>query len=106
MRMKANILAVAMLPLMSGGCVASMVADVVTAPVKIVGKGADLLTTSQAEADENRGRALRHRDERLGKLARERDDYGKKCADKGKAKDCERADAAEAEIRELLAKPY
>lgn len=106
MRRIGTILAIATLPLMSGGCVASVVADVVTAPIKVVGKGADLLTTSQSEADENRGRALRHRDEKLGKLARDRDDYGKKCAKKGKDEDCRRAAEADAEIRELLAQPY
>lgn len=106
MRRNTTFLAIAILPLLSGGCVASVVADVVTAPVKIVGKGADLLTTSQSEADENRGRALRHRDERLGKLSRDRDEYSKKCAKKGKDDDCRRAAEADAEIRELLSRPY
>jgi hypothetical protein len=106
MRRIASFLAIATLPLFSGGCVASVVADVVTAPIKIVGKGADLLTTSQSEADEKRGRALRHRDEKLGKLSRDRDDYGKKCAKKGKDDDCRRAAEADAEIRALLAQPY
>ena len=56
------------------GCVASVVKDVVTAPVKVVSKTADVMTTSQSEADEKRGRALRKQEERLGKLARKRDD--------------------------------
>ncbi len=99
-----SIACLACLPVLTGGCVASVVADVVTAPVKIVSGGVDLLTTSQSESDEKRGRALRHRDERLGKLSRVRDEYGKKCAKKGKEQDCRRA--AEAEIRDLLAKPY
>lgn len=106
MRRIATFLALASLPLLSTGCVADVVADVVTAPVKIVGKGADLLTTSQSEADEKRGRALRHRDERLGKLSRDRDDYGQKCAKKGKEDDCRRAAEADVEIRELLNQPY
>ncbi len=99
-------LAAALLPLLCGGCIASTVVDVVTAPVKVVGKGADLLTTSQSEADENRGRALRHRDEKLGQLSRERDKYGKKCAKDGQKDDCRRAEKADMEIRELMAQPY
>ncbi len=41
-----------------GGCV-STVASVVTAPVKVVAKGADWATTSRDEADRNRGRKIR-----------------------------------------------
>ena len=39
------------MPMLLGGCVTSIVKDVVTAPVKIVSKTADVLTTSQSEAD-------------------------------------------------------
>lgn len=63
------------------GCVASVVKDVVTAPVKIVSKTADVLTTSQSESDEKRGRELRKREEALGKLARQRDKAREKCED-------------------------
>lgn len=63
------------------GCVASIVKDVVTAPVKIVSKTADVLTTSQSESDEKRGREMRKREEALGKLARQRDKQQEKCAD-------------------------
>ena len=49
------------------GCIARTAADIVTLPVKAVGKTADLLTTSQSEADEKRGRALRKREECLGR---------------------------------------
>jgi hypothetical protein len=63
------------------GCVASVVKDVVTAPVKIVSKTADVLTTSQSESDEKRGRELRKREEALGKLARQRDKARQKCED-------------------------
>jgi Tfp pilus assembly protein PilN len=65
---------------MLSGCV-SLVTDVVTAPVKIVSKTADVLTTSQSESDENRGRELRKREEALGKLARQRDKAREKCED-------------------------
>lgn len=63
------------------GCVTSVVKEVVTAPVKIVSKTADVLTTSQSEADEKRGRELRKREEALGKLARQRDKAREKCED-------------------------
>ena len=55
------------------GCVASVAKtafDVVTLPVKVVAKGVDLATTSQSEADENRGRALRKAEEDAGKRER------------------------------------
>lgn len=62
------------------GCV-SLVKDVVTAPIKIVSKTADVLTTSQSETDEKRGREMRKREESLGKLSRQRDKARAKCED-------------------------
>jgi hypothetical protein len=53
-----------------GGCVAQLAADVVTAPIKVVSKTADVLTTSQAEADRNRGRAMRKAEEKAEKERR------------------------------------
>ena len=52
-----------------GGCVSTAVA-VVEAPFKIVGWTADKLTTSQSEADRNRGRAIRKQEARAAKAAR------------------------------------
>ncbi len=72
------------------GCVASVVGEVITAPVKIVSKTADVLTTSQSESDEKRGRELRKREEALGKLARQRDKAREKCED-GDADACAKA---------------
>ena len=46
------------------------VAGVVTAPVKVVSQGADWATTSQDEADRNRGRKIRKQEEREGKERR------------------------------------
>lgn len=63
------------------GCIASAVGAVVTAPVKIVSKGVDLATTSQSEADENRGRKMRKAEERLGKMQRQRDKALRRCDD-------------------------
>ncbi len=45
------------------GCV-SAAKTVVTAPFKVVGKGVDWATTSQDEADRNRGREMRKQEER------------------------------------------
>ena len=48
------------------GCVQT-VASVVTAPFKVAGKAADWATTSQDEADRNRGRYVRKAEERARK---------------------------------------
>ena len=45
------------------GCV-SAAKTVVTTPFKVVGKGVDWATTSQDEADRNRGRDIRRQEER------------------------------------------
>lgn len=79
------------------GCVTSIVKEVVTAPIKIVSKTADVLTTSQSEADEKRGKQIRMREENLGKLARKSDKARKKCAD-GDNDACSEQEALEAEI--------
>ena len=55
--MRLMMLALAMVSL--SGCVGKVVSTVVTAPVKIIGKTADVLTTSQDESDRNRGRRAR-----------------------------------------------
>ena len=52
------------------GCLARTAVDIVTLPVKAVSAGVDAATTSQAEADQRRGRQIREEEERLGRLAR------------------------------------
>ena len=52
------------------GCLARTAVDIVTLPVKVVSAGVDAVTTSQAEADQRRGRQIREEEERLGRLAR------------------------------------
>jgi hypothetical protein len=79
------------------GCVASMVKNVVTAPVKVVSKTADVLTTSQSESDEKRGRELRKGEEAVGKLGRQRAKARKRCAD-GDRGACEKAAALSDQI--------
>ncbi|HMG48240.1 MAG TPA: hypothetical protein VK614_12360 [Allosphingosinicella sp.] len=58
------------LSLLLSGCLARTAVDIVTLPVKVVGAGVDAVTTSQAEADQRRGRELREEEERRGRLAR------------------------------------
>ncbi len=82
---------------MLSGCVTSLVKEVVTAPVKIVSKTADVLTTSQSESDEKRGKEMRKREEALGKMARQRDKAREKCDD-GDEDACDRAKALDDEI--------
>ena len=83
------------------GCV-SAVKSVVTAPVKAVGQVADWSTTSQDEADRNRGRAMRDREERLGKLSRQRDKATEKCRS-GQEDQCQRAEVLDHEIEAVMA---
>ena len=90
------------LPLLAG-CV-STVKSVVTAPVKAVGQVADWSTTSQDEADRNRGRAMRAREEKLGKLSRQRDKATEKC-NGGDQAQCQRAEVLEHEIEAVMAQP-
>ncbi len=70
-----RIMLIASLPLALGGCIQTA-ASIVTLPVKAASKTVDVLTTSQSEADEKRGRAIRKREECIGKedrrAARER----------------------------------
>jgi len=86
------------------GCVASVVKDVVTAPVKIVSKTADVLTTSQSEADEKRGREIRKREEALGKLARQRDKIREKC-DNGDSDACVKLQQLDDELEAERTRP-
>jgi len=61
-------LALALLCLALGGCVvASAVTTVVLLPVKAVGAGIDAVVTTDAEADEKRGREAREAEEKARK---------------------------------------
>ena len=69
------------LPLLLSACLARTAVDIVTLPVKVVSAGVDAATTSQAEADQRRGRELREAEEREGRIARrcERDPDREEC---------------------------
>ena len=52
------------------GCVARTALDVVSLPVHAAGKAVDWTTTSQDEADRNRGRMMRKEEARIRKEQR------------------------------------
>lgn len=83
------------------GCLARAAVGVVTLPVRAVSKGVDVATTSQSEADENRGRAIRRREERLGALERDYDKQIKRCGE-GDDMACEMAQTIRAEMKALM----
>ncbi len=91
----------AALALLLPGCVAKTAFDVATAPVRVAGKAVDLATTSQSEADEKRGREIRKREERLGKLQRRYEDQLDDCRD-GDRRACSNAQTTYAEIQGIL----
>ena len=84
------------------GCIAKTALDVATAPVKVAGKAVDVATTSQSEADEKRGRELRKREERLGKLERKYWQLDDDCRD-GDEDACAEQRAVHSEMQQLRA---
>lgn len=83
------------------GCVAKAVVSAVTLPVKVASRGVDLATTSQSEADEKRGREIRKREERLGKLQRDYERAMQRCGN-GDDAACEAAQAIRAEMKAIM----
>lgn len=77
-----RILVLMVLASLLSGCIVRTAANVVTAPVRAVGQAADWATTSQDEADRNRGREIREEEERLGREYREcREDHDREYCD-------------------------
>ena len=99
-----RIVFVAIIAFAVSGCIARTAASVVTAPVRAGAQVADWTTTSQDEADRARGRALRHREEQLGRLSRQRDSAARECA-RGNANACAQQQRIEGEIDALQAQP-
>lgn len=95
------VFAPALAGLLLSGCVVGTVADVVTAPVRATSKAVDLATTSQSEADEKRGREIRKREEKLGKLERRYAKQLRQCREGDRPK-CDDARLTYAEIQNLL----
>lgn len=87
--------------LMASGCIARTAIDVATAPVKVASKAVDLATTSQSEADEARGREIRRREERLGRMQRDYEELADDCED-GDDRACREAISLRREIDAAL----
>ena len=83
------------------GCLARTAVSAVTLPVKVASKGVDMATTSQSEADQKRGREIRRREERLGRLQRDYARQLNKCSD-GDRRACDQARLTYAEMQVLL----
>jgi hypothetical protein len=83
------------------GCLAKTALDVATLPVRVASRGVDLATTSQAEADQTRGREIRRREERLGKLQRDYEKQMDQCGE-GDRDACSHASNTYAEMQVLL----
>jgi hypothetical protein len=52
------------------GCIARTALDVATLPVKVASAGVDAVVTTQAEADQKRGRQIRRQEECMGREER------------------------------------
>jgi hypothetical protein len=52
------------------GCIAKTALDVATLPVKVASAGVDAVVTTQAEADQKRGRQIRRQEECIGREER------------------------------------
>lgn len=94
-------IALATCSLTLSGCLVRTAANVATAPVRVGSKAVDLATTSQSEADENRGREIRRREARLAKLERQYRQESEDCAD-GDRGACKDAEKTREEIDDLL----
>lgn len=84
------------------GCIAKTVVDVATAPVRAASQAADWATTSQDEADRERGREIRRREERLGELSEDYRELEEDCLD-GDDRACREAVTLRNEMDELRA---
>lgn len=84
------------------GCLAKTAVGVVTAPVRAGSQIADWATTSQDEADRERGREIRRREERVGDLQEDLVELEEDCLD-GDDEACREAVAMRREIDQLLA---
>lgn len=85
------------------GCI-STAASIVTAPVRVVGRVADMATTSQDESDRNLGRKMRAREEAMGRLERQRRNAAEDCQD-GEQDACREVTQLESQIEALRDAP-
>jgi hypothetical protein len=71
-------LAIAVLPLLAGGCIAKTALDIATMPVKAGAQAADWATTSQDEADRNYGRKMREQEAKDGRAQKKAEEERRK----------------------------
>lgn len=83
------------------GCIARTAVDIVTAPVRVGAQVADWATTRQDEADRERGREIRRREERLGELHEDLADLEEDCLD-GDDGACRKAVETRREIAAII----
>ena len=95
------LLTVPIIALSLGGCVAGTLVDVATMPVRAAGQMADWATTSQDESDRARGREIRRREERLGRLERDYAKHEEDCV-RGRDNSCRDAVAVRREMEALM----
>lgn len=96
-----NALFLGLASLALSGCIARTAGKIIAAPVNVASAAVDKATTSQSEADQNRGREIRKREEKLGKLEREYRKERAKCDD-GSRSSCARAAEISEEIEKIL----
>jgi uncharacterized lipoprotein YajG len=70
--------------LLLSGCLARTAVELATLPVRVASAGVDAVTTSQAEADQRRGRQIREEEERLGQEARRRERKEREAAEQAR----------------------
>ncbi|GGD61769.1 hypothetical protein GRI62_13725 [Erythrobacter arachoides] len=99
--MRTALILAPLLALSLEGCLARAAVDVVTAPVRIASRAVDLATVSQSEADEQRGREIRRREQRLAELENDYAELQDDCLD-GSDRACREAVTLRAEIEALL----
>jgi hypothetical protein len=78
-------IALILLPLALGGCVVRTAANVATMPVRATSKVVDWTTTSQSEADRNRGRRDRKAEEKQRKEQRKAEREARRQAEQQQA---------------------
>lgn len=83
------------------GCIAKTAFNIAAAPVRAGAQVADWATTSQDEADRERGREIRRREERLGELSDDLAELEEDCLS-GSDKACRDAVAIRREIEAIM----
>ena len=101
LRMTRHALLLGLASLALSGCIARTAGKIIAAPVNVASAAVDKVTTSQSEADRNRGREIRKREEKLGKLEREYRKQRNRCDD-GDRSACARAAEISEEIERIL----